>query len=67
VFNKKIFDYLTVDDDCDLEIGPMEKIADEGELMVYKHAGFWACMDTYRDVELLNRLWKENKAEWKVW
>jgi len=67
VFNKKIFDYLDTDDGCDLEIGPMEKVAKDGELMIYKHAGFWACMDTYRDVEFLNRLWKENKAAWKIW
>lgn len=67
VFNRRFLDYLTVDDDCDLEIGALEKLAKEGELMVYKHNGFWACMDTYRDMELLNRLWKENKAEWKIW
>lgn len=67
VFDREIFDYLTFDENCDLEIGPLEKIVEKGELMVYKHPGFWACMDTYRDVELLNRLWKENKAEWKIW
>ena len=67
VFNKNIFDHLFVDDDCDLEIGVLERIANEGELMVCKHEGFWACMDTYRDVELLNRLWEEDKAEWKIW
>lgn len=67
VFDKKFLDRLSIDDDCDLEIGAMEKLANEGELMVYKHTGFWAYMDTYRDVELLNRLWKENKAEWKIW
>lgn len=67
VFDRKFLDRLSVDDNCDLEIGALEKLASEGELMVYKHNGFWACMDTYRDVELLNRLWKENKAEWKIW
>jgi len=67
VFNRSIFDYLSPDDDCDLEIGPLEKIAQEGQLMVYKHKGFWACMDTYRDMEYLNKLWSDNKAEWKVW
>ncbi|HOJ71518.1 MAG TPA: glucose-1-phosphate cytidylyltransferase [Syntrophorhabdaceae bacterium] len=67
VFNKKIFDYLRDEDECDLEIGALEQIAKEGQLMVFKHNGFWACMDTMRDVEYLNRIWKENKAPWKIW
>jgi len=67
VFNRSFFDYLTTDDDCDLEIGPLEKIAKQGELMVYIHAGFWACMDTYRDMVFLNRLWSQGNAPWKIW
>lgn len=67
VFNKGIFDYLSADENCDLEIGPLEKIAGEGQLMAYKHRGFWACMDTIRDMEYLNKLWVEGNAEWKVW
>ena len=67
VFNSGIFDYLSEDENCDLEIGPLEKIAAEGQLMVYKHRGFWVCMDTIRDMEYLNKLWVESKAEWKVW
>ena len=67
VFNKGIFDYLSTDENCDLEIGPLEKIAGEGQLMVYKHRGTWACMDTIRDMEYLNQLWVEGKAEWKMW
>jgi glucose-1-phosphate cytidylyltransferase len=67
VFNKKILNYLSGDDNCDLEIGPLEKIASEGQLMVYKHSGFWACMDTLRDMDYLNKLWNESKAAWKLW
>jgi glucose-1-phosphate cytidylyltransferase len=67
VFNRKLFDYLTDDDNCDFEKGPLEQIAAEGELMVYTHDGSWACMDTYRDVEYLNKLWQNNQAFWKVW
>jgi glucose-1-phosphate cytidylyltransferase len=67
VFNRKIFDYLTYDDFCDLEYGPLEKLATEGQLKVYKHKGFWSCMDTLRDVDYLNDLWNRGKAEWKVW
>jgi len=67
VFNKGIFDYLSTDDLCDLEEGPLETIAEQGELMVYEHTGFWACMDTLRDMDYLNELWQEKKAAWKVW
>lgn len=67
VFNKDVFNYLSKNDDCDLEIGALEKIASEGQLMVYGHTGFWACMDTIRDVDYLNKLWGEDKAEWKTW
>jgi glucose-1-phosphate cytidylyltransferase len=67
VFNKSVFDYLSSDDNCDLEIGALEEISHEGQLMVYKHTGFWACMDTLRDMEYLNNLWSQDKAEWKVW
>jgi glucose-1-phosphate cytidylyltransferase len=67
VFNKKIFDYLSPDNSCDLEIGVLDQLAQEGQLMVFKHHGFWACMDTLRDTEYLNGLWESNKAGWKIW
>jgi glucose-1-phosphate cytidylyltransferase len=67
VFNKKIFDYLTADDQCDFEIGPLERIANDRQLRVYKHPGAWTCMDNIRDMEYLNHLWDENKAFWKIW
>lgn len=64
VCKKSLFDYLTIDDNCDFEVGPLEKIASGGQLMMYKHPGSWACMDTLRDVEYINNLWNENKAFW---
>ena len=67
VFNRKILDYLTEDDSCDLEIGLLEKLSHQGQLMVYRHCGLWCCMDTMRDVEYLNNLWNESKAAWKSW
>lgn len=67
VFNRSIFDYLSNDDFCDLEVGALEKIAKDGQLMVYKHRGFWACMDTLRDMEYLNKLWDTGQAKWKTW
>ncbi|MBN1612930.1 MAG: glucose-1-phosphate cytidylyltransferase [Deltaproteobacteria bacterium] len=67
VFNRKIFDRLTAEDSCDLEVGPLEQIAREGQLMVYRHRGFWACMDTLRDMEYLNRIWDSGQIPWKNW
>lgn len=67
VFNREIFDHLSDDENCDLEYGPLEKLAQDGELMVRPHEGFWACMDTLRDTENLNRLWENNNAAWKIW
>jgi glucose-1-phosphate cytidylyltransferase len=67
VFSREIFDYLEDRDDCDLEYGALEQLAIKGELMVYEHSGFWACMDNIRDMEYLNRLWESGNAEWKVW
>ena len=65
VFNKKLLDYLTEDENCDLEYGVFEKLADMGEIMVYKHLGNWECVDTERDLKHLNKLWNEGKAFWK--
>ena len=67
VFNKTFFKYLQEDDNCYLEKEPLENLAAEGELMVYPHEGFWQCVDTYRELELLNNLWKFRNPPWKVW
>ncbi len=67
VLDKKAFDYLDKNDDCVLEKSPLERLASDEQLMVYPHHGFWQCMDTYREMELLNRLWKDNNAPWRVW
>jgi glucose-1-phosphate cytidylyltransferase len=67
VMNRAVFDRVTDDDSCDLEYGPLERLAEEGQLMVYRHHGFWACMDTLRDTEYLNKLWAEGRAGWKLW
>lgn len=67
VFNKKFFKYLAAGDDCYLEGKPLENLAAEGQLMVYPHGGFWQCVDTYRELELLNDLWKSDNPPWKVW
>jgi len=67
VFNKELLNYLTTDEKCDLEAGILEKLASEGKIAVYKHDGLWACMDTERDLNYLERIWKNNEAFWKVW
>ena len=67
VFNRKIFDYLEDSDDCDLEHGVLEKLAENGELMMHHHSDFWYCMDTIRDADYLKKLWREEKIPWKVW
>jgi glucose-1-phosphate cytidylyltransferase len=67
VFTRSFFDYLSDQDDCVLEREPLERLAKDGELMVYTHRGFWQCMDTFRDLEFLKGLWERGDAPWKVW
>lgn len=66
VFNRQVFDYLT-GDECVLEREPLSQLACEGQLMAYRHTGFFYAMDTYRDYKYLNELWDTGKAPWKVW
>lgn len=66
VLNPEIFNYIS-DDETIFEREPLEKAAAQDELMVYKHAGFWQCMDTQRDKKKLEELWALNEAPWKVW
>lgn len=66
VFEPAIFDYLK-DDDFSLEGHALEKLAQEHQLAAYRHEGFWQCMDTPRDKRLLETLWHEQRAPWKIW
>jgi glucose-1-phosphate cytidylyltransferase len=66
VFNRRVFEYLS-GDDCILEQEPIERLAHEGQLMAYRHDGFFFGMDTYREYQFLNQLWESGKAPWKVW
>lgn len=67
VFNKNLLSHLTPDRDCDFEFGVLEDLAARGEVMVYEHRGFWECVDTERDLNYLNKLWNQDKAQWKLW
>jgi len=64
VFDRRIFDYL--DDDCTLEREPFEALSSKGEMMAYRHDGFWKCMDTFKDSLEFEQLWNDG-ASWKVW
>ena len=66
VFDRRFFDYLEDDERCVLEGQPLVKLARDGELMVFEHNGFWQCMDTMRDLEMLRGFWTRG-APWKVW
>jgi glucose-1-phosphate cytidylyltransferase len=67
VLDRKISGYLTADASCVLEREAMERLAAEGQLAVYRHDGFWQCMDTYRDYQQLQQLWASGGAAWKTW
>ena len=57
---------LILDDSTILECEPLEKAAQMGQLMAYKHIGFWQCMDTKRDKDFLEELWNKNQAPWQI-
>jgi glucose-1-phosphate cytidylyltransferase len=67
VLNRRIFDYLPPDDSLSFEGKPLMSLARDGHLMAYEHSSFWQPMDTYREFRLLNKLWDEGRAKWKVW
>lgn len=67
VLDYGVFDYLSDDDALVFEEKPLEQLAGAGELNAYKHYGFWKPMDTVRDRDQLNVMWKKNEAPWKVW
>jgi glucose-1-phosphate cytidylyltransferase len=67
VLNKKAFDYVGDGDNVALETGVLEVLAKRRELSVYRHDGFWQCMDTYREQCLLEEMWKTGHAPWKTW
>ena len=66
VLNTKVFDYMEGDETV-FEKEPMEWLAEEGQLMCYRHDGFWQCMDTLRDKQKLEKLWGSGQAPWKIW
>jgi glucose-1-phosphate cytidylyltransferase len=66
VLSPKVIDYID-GDACVWEREPLERLASEGQLSVYRHHGFWQPMDTLRDKLQLEKMWSEGRAPWKVW
>lgn len=66
VLEPAIFDYLE-GDQTSLEADALERLSADGELAAYEHGGFWQCMDTLRDLRLLERLWNEGSPPWRIW
>lgn len=64
-FEPALLDVLAVD--SVLEREPLARLASRGELRAYRHEGFWDCMDTYKDAVVLNDLWAQGRAPWKLW
>ena len=67
VLNPEVFNYIKQGDETVFEKEPLENLAKDGELVAYRHNGFWQCMDTQRDKMQLEELWKNGMAKWKVW
>lgn len=66
VFEPEIFNYLK-DDSSILERGALESLAQDGQLVAYKHYGFWQCADTLNDKKQLEKLWQTGNPPWKIW
>lgn len=66
IFQRPVLDLLAGDQES-LEQGLLPRLASMKELAVYQHAGFWQCMDTYREMTVLNELWHSGKAPWAAW
>ena len=66
VCEREFLKYLSPQDDCVLEQEPLKRATSDSQLMMYKHSGFWQCMDTYREHQVLEEVWKTH-APWKVW
>ncbi len=67
VFERRVFDYLNDDPQLFLEREPLQRLARDGQLSIYRHDGFWHPMDTYRDYLFLNEMWKRGETPWKSW
>jgi glucose-1-phosphate cytidylyltransferase len=67
VFHRDALDYFDTAPECIMEREPLERLARDGQLMAYRHEGFFVTMDTYREYRELNAIWDSGQAPWKVW
>lgn len=67
VMEPQVFGYLQADERCVLERAPLEHLAADGKLGIYRHEGFWQCMDTQRDRNRLESMWASGHAPWQIW
>jgi glucose-1-phosphate cytidylyltransferase len=67
MFKRDMLKYVENDDRCMLERKPLENVARDGQLMTFRHRGFWQCMDTYRDLVKLEEEWASGRAPWRNW
>lgn len=67
VCNRRIFDYLPLDDDCVFEQEPLRSLSAKDELAVYCHDDFWKCVDTFKDLTGLSQLYDKGERRWMVW
>ena len=67
VFERRFFDYVSSDEGLFLEAEPLRNLAKDGQLAMFQHEGFWMGMDTFREYTMLNELWAQGVAPWKVW
>lgn len=66
VLNRKVFEYIP-ESNCAFEQEPLHGLAQDGEISVYKHNGFWTAIDTGKDIERVNAMWNAGEAPWKIW
>lgn len=66
VLNKKVLDYIPKED-CMFEEEPLKALAKDNQLSVYEHIGFWKAIDTFKDVEEVNKMWNKGDRPWKIW
>jgi glucose-1-phosphate cytidylyltransferase len=66
VLEPGVADYID-SDEVPFERGPLERLARDGQLAAYQHEGFWQPMDTMREVELLEGMWQQGNAPWRIW
>ena len=66
ILEPRIFDYIDADDTV-WEHGPLERLAQDGQLMAYRHTSFWQCMDTLREKYILETFWQSENCPWKIW